>query len=79
MGWFSGDVSSSDTSGFSQTGDSEKDAVSNRDGGKYNESDAGKETGSSAAQTEKAWHSARDDDDADKGADRHSDNSSWWS
>lgn len=60
------------TSGFSDTGDEAADAVSNRDGGKYDEGDAATETGTSEKEAEGTYHAARDDYQEDEGlGDRH--------
>jgi hypothetical protein len=60
------------TEGWSATGDEAADTVSNRTGGKYTEGDASAETGVPGTETEAAWHSARDDHEADAGLpDRH--------
>lgn len=64
------------TSGFSNTGNAEADAVSNRSGGDYSKAEAGKETGTSEKQAGRTWHAARDDNEKD-GSDRHRDNGGW--
>jgi hypothetical protein len=61
--------------GYSSTGNSAADEVSNQTGGGYNQSDASKETDASQGETSHAWHDARDAHEKDSGEDRHS--SSW--
>lgn len=60
------------SSNFSSTGDSKADAVSNRTGGGYSQTDARDETGATTKEASQAWHTARDDYEQDEGlGDRH--------
>ena len=60
------------SSGFSSTGNSAADDVSNRSGGDYSQRDAATETGASSMEASAAWHSARDDyEEAEGLGDRH--------
>lgn len=57
-------IDSAPTRDFSNTGNAEADAVSNRSGGDYEDKDAATETGASARETARAWHEARNDSGA---------------
>jgi hypothetical protein len=60
------------SSGFSSTGNSAADDVSNRSGGDYHQRDAAIETGASSSEASAAWHTARDDNEEVEGlGDRH--------
>ena len=67
-----GSPGSDPSSGFSDTGNNAADDVSNRSGSGYSQGDASTETGASSSDASAAWHSARDDYEADEGlGDRH--------